>query len=239
MTIMKKYILYFAGLFSVLFFSGCAKDPVNPGYAQYMFINAAPDVAAGLDFFVGDLKQNILPIAFGSNTIYNSTTPGTKDITVRMAGLPTLFSTGKFNVSDLRDQPARYTLIAANKLETAELIWIQDNLTTPASGKAHLRIIHASGDAPAVNAFNGTATTALFPSAIAYKGASSFIELDATLLGTSYSIQIRNAATNAVIRTQPMTAVSGKIYTIVIRGSVTPSAWLPANTVSSTLVANN
>lgn len=239
MTIMKKYILYFAGLFSVLFFSGCAKDPVNPGYAQYMFINAAPDVAAGLDFFVGDLKQNILPIAFGSNTIYNSTTPGTKDVTVRMAGLPTLFSAGKFNVSDLRDQPARYTLIAANKLQNAELLWVQDNLTTPASGKAHLRIIHASGDAPAVNAFNGTATTALFPAAISYKGASNFIALDATLLGTSYSIQIRNAATNAVIRTQPMTAVSGKIYTIVVRGSVTPSPWLPANTVSSTLVANN
>lgn len=239
MSIMKKYIVYIAGLFSVLFFSGCAKDPVNPGYAQYMFINAAPDVAAGLDFFVGDLKQNILPIAFGSNTIYNSTTPGNKDITVRMAGLPTIFSTGKFSVSDLRDQPARYTLIAANKLENAELLWFQDNLTAPASGTAHLRIIHASGDAPAVNAFVGTATTPLYGSAVSYRGASSFVALDATLLGTAYSIQIRNAATNALIRTQTMTAVSGKIYTIIIRGSVTPSPWLTANTVSSTLVANN
>lgn len=239
MTIMKKYILYFVGLFSVLFFSGCAKDPVNPGYAQYMFINAAPDVAAGLDFFIGDLKQNILPIAFGSNTIYNSTSPGDKEVTVRMAGLPTIFSTGKFNVSDLRDQPARYTLVAANKLQSAELLWFQDNLTTPASDKAHLRIIHASGDAPAVNAFIGTAATALFPAAIGYKSASSFVALNATLLGTSYSIQIRNATTNAVIRTQPMTAVSGKIYTIVVRGSVTPSPWLTANTVSTTLVTNN
>ena len=236
---MKKNLLFIAGLFTALLFSSCAKEPANPGYAQYMFINAAPDVAAGLDFFVGDLKQNILPISFGSNTIYNSTTPGNKAITVRIAGQQTIFSTNNYNVSDLRDQPARYTLLAVNKIQNAELVWIQDNLTTPASGKAHLRIIHASADAPAVNAFIGTATTALYPSAIAYKSATNFIALDATLLGTSYSIQIRNAATNAVVRTQPMTAVAGKIYTIVVRGSVTPSPWVPANTVSSTLVANN
>lgn len=236
---MKKNMLFIAGLFSVLLFSSCAKDPANPGYAQYMFINAAPDVAAGLDFYVGDLKQNILPIAFGSNTIYNSTTPGSKAISVRIAGQPTVFSTSTFNVSDLRDQPARYTLLAVNKLQNAELVWIQDNLTTPAANKAHLRIIHASADAPTVNAFVGTATTPLFPTAIPYKGVTNFIAVDATLLGTSYSIQIRNATTNAVVRTQPMTAVAGKIYTIVVRGSVTPSPWLPANTVSTTLVANN
>ena len=138
-------------------------------------------------------------------------------------------------MSDLRDQPARYTLLAVNKIQNAELVWIQDNLTTPASNKAHLRIIHASEDAPAVNAFVGTATTALFPTAISFKGVTNFIALDATLLGTSYSIQI----SNAIVRTQPMTAVAGKIYTIVVRGSVTPSPWVPANTVSSTLVANN
>lgn len=239
MIFMKKNLLILAGLFSTLLFSSCAKDPANPGYAQYMFINAAPDVAAGLDFYVGDLKQNILPIAFGSNTIYNSTTPGNKAITVRIAGQQTVFSTNTYNVSDLRDQPARYTLLAVNKIQNAELVWIQDNLTIPAAGKAHLRIIHASEDAPAVNAFNGTATTALFPSAISFKGSTGFIALEATLLGTSYSIQIRNAATNAVVRTQPMTAVAGKIYTIVVRGSVTPSPWVPANTVSSTLVPNN
>lgn len=232
-------MLLVAGLFSVLLFSSCAKDPANPGYAQYMFINAAPDVAAGLDFYVGDLKQNILPIGFGSNTIYNSTTPGTKAIRVTIAGQTTVFSNNSFNVSDLRDQPARYTLLAVNKLQNAELVWIQDNLTIPVGNKAHLRIIHASEDAPAVNAFNGTATTTLFPSAISFKGSTSFIELEATLLGTAYSIQIRNAATNTLVRTQPMTAVAGKIYTIVVRGSVTPSPWVPANTVSSTLVANN
>jgi hypothetical protein len=236
---MKKNMLFIAGLFSVLLFTSCVKDPVNPGYAQYMFINAAPDVAAGLDFYVGDLKQNILPIAFGSNTIYNSTTPGSKAIRVTIAGQQTVFSANSYNVSDFRDQPARYTLLAVNKIQNAELVWIQDNLTTPASGKAHLRIIHASADAPAVNAFVGTATTGLFPAAISYKGATNFIPVDATLFGTSYSIQIRNAANNAIVRTQPMTAVSCKIYTIVVRGSVTPSPWLPANTVSTTLVANN
>jgi hypothetical protein len=239
MIFMKKNMLFIAGLFSVLLFSSCAKDPANPGYAQYMFMNAAPDVVAGLDFYVGDLKQNILPIAFGSNTIYNSTTPGNKAIRVTIAGQQTVFSANNYNVTDLRDQPARYTLLAVNKLQNAELVWIQDNLTTPAANKAHLRIIHASADAPTVNAFIGTATTALYPAAIAFKGATSFVALDATLLGTSYSIQIRNATTNAVIRTQPMTAVSGKIYTIIVRGSVTPSPWAPANTVSTTLVANN
>jgi hypothetical protein len=239
MIFMKKNMLFIAGLFSVLLFSSCAKEPANPGYAQYMFINAAPDVAAGLDFFVGDLKQNILPIAFGSNTIYNSTTPGDKPITVRVAGQQTVFSANRYNVSDLRDQPARYTLLAVNKIQNAELVWIQDNLTTPANNKAHLRIIHASEDAPAVNAFVGTATTALFPTAISFKGSTNFIAVDATLLGTSYSIQIRNVVTNAVVRTQPMTAVAGKIYTIVVRGSVTPSPWVPNNTISSTLVANN
>ncbi len=236
---MKKNFLVVLVLFGINFIIGCAKDPIDPGYARYMIVNAAPDLP-NIDVFVDNFKQNITPIGFGSNTIYNGITPGSRIISVKTGGINSVFSQSTYNVKLNEANRPNYTLIAANLASVPDLIWIEDDLTIPAAGKASLRIIHASSDAPALNAYVGTATTPIFPAAsYRYKEFSAFVPIDALVTGTSYSVQIRNVATNAVLRTQTFTAVSGKIYTIIVRGLVTPSFAYPANTLSSTFVGNN
>lgn len=236
---MKKNFLVVLVLFGINFIIGCAKDPIDPGYARYMIVNAAPDLP-NIDVFVDNFKQNITPIGFGSNTIYNGITPGSRIISVKTGGINSVFSQSTYNVKLNEANRPNYTLIAANLASAPDLIWIEDDLTIPAAGKASLRIIHASSDAPALNAYVGTATTPIFPAAsYRYKEFSAFVPIDALVTGTSYSVQIRNVATNAVLRTQTFTAVSGKIYTIIVRGLVTPSFAYPANTLSSTFVGNN
>lgn len=236
---MKKNFLLVLVLASINFMIGCAKDPIDPGYARYMIVNAAPDLA-NIDVFVDDFKQNISPIAFGSNTIYNGITPGSRTIAVKLGGINSVFSQATYSVKLNEANRPNYTFVASNLSSTPDLIWIEDDLTLPAVGKANLRIINASSDAPALNAYNGTATTPIFSAAsYKYKEFSPFVPIDALSTGTSYSVQIRNVATNAVLRTQTFTAVAGKIYTIIVRGLVTPTFAYPANTLSSTFVGNN
>ncbi len=237
---MKKNRLIILGLLAVLAFSGCVKDPEDPGYARYMIVNAAPDIP-NIDVFVDNEKQNIIPINFGANTIYNGVTPGDRGITVTIGGTKNVFAEARYMVANNASVIPTYTFLALHRQASAELLWIQDDLSLPAAGKAHLRIIHASPDAPRVNAFVGASVSPIFIAAtgFGYKEVSSFVPIDATNLGVVYNIQIRNAITNAVVRTQPMTAIAGKIYTIVVRGLVTPPANYTLNSLSSTLVTNN
>ncbi len=237
---MKKNKLQILSLFTVLAFSGCVKDPEDPGYARYMIVNAAPDLP-NIDVFVDNEKQNIVPINFGSNTIYNGITPGDRGITVTTGGTKNVFAEARYKVANNAAVIPTYTFLALHRQASAELLWIEDDLTLPAAGKAHLRIIHASPDAPRVNAFVGAAIAPIFTSAngFGYKDVTGFVPIDATNLGIVYSIQIRNSVTNAIVRTQPMTAIAGKIYTIVVRGLVSPPANFTLNSLSSTLVTNN
>lgn len=238
---MKKNILLILSLLVIILVTGCVKDPIDPGYARFMIINTVPDLS-GIDCYVDNEKQNVLSIGFGSNTVYNGITPGQRGITITPAGTKNVFKENIYSVANTPLKLATYTFLALNRTSAAELLWIEDDLTLPAAGKAHLRIIHAGPDAPRVNAFVGAATTPIFSAAatgFGYKEFSSFVPIDATSLGTSYSIQLRNTSTNAIVRTQPMTAVAGKIYTIVLRGLVTADPAFPLNTISSTLVGNN
>ena len=92
---------------------------------------------------------------------------------------------------------------------------LEDDLTPPASGKAHVRFLHASPDAPTVD-ITLTDGTVVFDD-YAFKQASPFTPLDA---GT-YDLQVRTADGSQVVLDLPGIALeSGKIYTVFARGSV-------------------
>lgn len=249
---MKRNLLIILISFATLSLIGCAKDPQNLGYSRVMFVNGIPNVS-NMDILVDNVKQNIVPINFGANTIYYGITPGQRSILINgnlQVNLPngltqiassTQFQQGVFTIDRNDNVMPNYTLIAANTTRNPEFIFVQDDLTTPASGNAGIRIIHAGPDAPRVNAFIGAGTTPIFSASngFGYKEFSSFTAIPALSTGTSYSIQIRNSSTGAVLRTQTLTATSGKLYTIILRGLVAADPSFPTNTLSSTLVGNN
>lgn len=252
-TMKKNIFLYFSTVLLILF-TGCAKDPENLGFSKIMVVNTTPN-RTNVDVFLDGTKANITPLTFGANSIYYGITPGSRSIavmgnvtssylvgnTVATSTTTTLFQRGNFDIKRNDAVTPSYTLVATNRAETPELILIEDDLTVPAVGKAGLRLIHASPDAPRVNAFIGTATTPIFAggTGFGFKDYTGFTPIDALSTGTSYSIQIRNNTTGSVLRTQTLTAVSGKLYTIVLRGLVTADPIFPSNTLSSTLIGNN
>jgi hypothetical protein len=118
---------------------------------------------------------------------------------------------------------ADYTVAAANYLGSIEAVVYVDDNTLPAAGKAHVRFIHLSPDAPAVDVAV-TSGPILF-SNVAFKEASSYLPVDA---GT-YDLEVRLTGTTTVALSVPgVTLDAGKVYTVFAEGLATGTPALQA-----------
>ncbi len=107
-----------------------------------------------------------------------------------------------------------YTVFAVDSVSKISTVVLTDNLASPAAGKAHVRFVHLSPNAPAVN-ITLTDGTIVFGNK-AFKQATDFTPLDA---GT-YNLQVRDAATNSavVLNLNGIVLQAGKIYTVFAKG---------------------
>jgi hypothetical protein len=106
-----------------------------------------------------------------------------------------------------------YTVAAVNELASIEALVLEDDNTLPASNKAHVRFVHASPDAPAVDiAVKGGPV--LF-SNIAFKEVGDYLPVDA---GT-YDLEVRIAGTDTVALEVPGIALQElTVYTVFAMG---------------------
>ncbi len=106
-----------------------------------------------------------------------------------------------------------YTVVAVGQLANIEPLVLVDNNSAPAAGKAHVRFVHASPDAPAVDiAVKGGPV--LF-SNVAFKGVGDYLPVDAA----TYDLEVRLAGTNTVALEVPGLALNvGAIYTVFAMG---------------------
>jgi hypothetical protein len=106
-----------------------------------------------------------------------------------------------------------YTVVAVGRLADIEPLVLTDDNTAPAPGKAHVRFVHASPDAPAVDvAVKGGPV--LF-SNIAFKGVGNYLPVDA---GT-YDLEVRLAGTDTVALSVPGVRLdNGSVYTVFAMG---------------------
>ncbi len=106
-----------------------------------------------------------------------------------------------------------YTVVAVGQLANIEPLVLVDNNSAPAAGKAHVRFVHASPDAPAVDiAVKGGPV--LF-SNVAFKGVGDYLPVDAA----TYDLEVRLAGTNTVALEVPgLTLNAGTVYTVFAMG---------------------
>ena len=104
-------------------------------------------------------------------------------------------------------------MVAAGQLANIEPLVLEDNNTAPAAGKAHVRFVHASPDAPAVDiAVKGGPV--LF-SNIAFKGVGAYTPVAA---GT-YDLEVRPAGKMDVVLAVPGVKLEdGAVYTVFAMG---------------------
>jgi hypothetical protein len=220
---MKKIkILSTAFILASVLFTSCKKEEekktitTEVSKTNLLVVHASPN-APGVDLLLDNTKQNSAALAFPNNTGYLNTDAGSRNIKVNVAG----GSTTVINVTSNFDKNKFYTVFAIDSVSKISGIILNDDLTVPASGKAHIRFVHLSPNAPAVDVsvagqaagaglflnrtFNKTITAAQ----------ESFIPVNA---GT-YNLEVRVAGTtNVALPLNNITLQAGKIYTVFAKG---------------------
>jgi hypothetical protein len=111
---------------------------------------------------------------------------------------------------------ADYTVAAIGLLADITPLVLMDDNGRPAAGKAHLRFVHASPDAPAVDIAVADGGPTLF-SNIAFGDIGTYLPVD----GGAYDLEVRVAGTDTVALELPGTMLdAGTVYTVFAMGLV-------------------
>lgn len=209
--------------------TGCSdnnSNPVSPTpTARVMAVHASPDAPA-VDLLVdGSVVGSGL--AYPSNTGYLTVGAGARNVKVNVAGTSTTVIDANVTVAN----GLNYSVFACDSVAVIGAVVLVDDLTPPASGKSHVRFVHLSPDAPAVDiAVQGGPV--VFPN-IAFQGSTAFAPVDA---GT-YNLEVRLAGTGTVVLSVPGVALqAGKIYTVFARGFAGGSG---AQALGAQVIVNN
>ena len=208
---MRKAISIFLSVIlatSVLTLSSC-EDEVEVTYGNVLVTHASPD-APGVDLLIDDVKVNTQP-TYPNNTGYLDAETGTRNIKVNVAGTSTTVINGDLDL----EVDKYYSVFAVDEVAGMPALVLVDDLTMPAAGKAHVRFVHLSPDAPVFDIAVANGGAVVFPN-VAFKGFTAFTPLDA---GVAYNLEVRVAGTSTVaLVLPPVTLQAGKIYTVFAKG---------------------
>lgn len=175
--------------------------------ARVRVVHASPDAPA-VDVWVND-SVAFSNAPFKGITPYASLSTGTYNVKVVPGGAtePVVIE------ADLDFGAMDYTVVAVGKLADIEPLVLVDDNSAPAAGKSHVRFVHASPDAPAVDIAVKSGPV-LFAS-ISFKEFGAYLPVDA---GT-YDLEVRLAGTEDVVLDVPGVALApGGIYTVFAMG---------------------
>lgn len=212
---------------------GCSDDdndnPMNsqPELSQVMVVHASPDAPA-VDLVVDNTVAGS-GLTFPANTGYLPVEAGTRNIKVRVTADPSIVP---IEANLTLDANKNYSVFAIDSVSSIEPLVIVDDLTSPAEGMAHVRFIHLSPDAPAVNITTTNNASTVFGN-IAFKQYTAFTPLPAG----SYDLEVRLAANDGLALDLPtITLESGKIYTVFAKGFAAGSG---SEALGAEIIVNN
>lgn len=213
---MRKILLSALVVFTALVtISSCKKDEDAKTYAKVLVTHASPD-APGVDLLVDNSKQNSAALTFPNSTAYLQVESGSRNIKVNVAGT----STTVIDANLTLEKDKNYSVFAVDSVSKISAVVLEDDLTAPASGKAHVRFVHLSPNAPAVDVAVAGGGPVVFANK-SFKESTAFTPLDAG----AYNLEVRVAGTSTVALTLPtITLESGKIYTAFAKGFLGGSA---------------
>ena len=200
------------GCFLLLFISCLkSKNDYTPPPAGYVtFFQAAPDEQP-IDLYFNSNKVNLAPLQYGDGIDYFKAFPGLRTVNIYNSNTHTLLFS---DTATIRPNIAYSLFLIANAAQQLGLFFLTDSISQPAAGKATLRFINVSPDAPAVDL--AVKDSAAFVVNKGFKGFSSFIPKTG---GQTYNFEIRQHGTNTVLTTLSGVALnSGLVYTIWLHG---------------------
>jgi len=213
MSHLRRTLVAWFAIFAVVALAGCGKSNRNPSAptdtGQVMVVHAAPDAPAVDVLLDGNMLSNNL--AFPNHTSYMSVASGTHDVKAVATGTSTTVVDASVPVTT----GTSYTLFANGTAANLGVLTLTDDLTAPPAGKANVRFVHLSPNAPTVDvAIVGGAI--LFPNE-SFRQSTSFTAVDPG----SVNMELRGVGTATVVLAVPnVTLEPGKIYTLFVTGLV-------------------
>ncbi len=175
------------------------------GNARLRVVHASPDAPA-VDVYANGNKV-LSDVPFFTASDYLSVPAGSYLLQVVPAGETDLTKSVISATADLAGG-MDYTVAAVNAVASIEPLVLVDNNAAPAAGKAHVRFVHASPDAPAVD-IRVKGGPVLF-SNVAFKGTGDYTPVDA---GT-YDLEVTPAGQDTVVKEIPGVKLdAGTVYT--------------------------
>jgi hypothetical protein len=178
------------------------------GEPRVRVVHASPDAPAVDVWVEGSIAFSNAP--FKGITDYASLSPGTFNVKVVPTGAtdPVVI-----DANLTLEANTDYTVVAVGKLADIEPLVLIDDNSAPAAGKAHVRFVHASPDAPAVDI--AVAGGPVLFANVPFKGVGDYLPVDA---GT-YDLEARLAGTDTVALSVPGVMLEeGTVYTIFAMG---------------------
>lgn len=179
--------------------------------ARVRVVHASPDAPA-VDVYA-DGSKVLTNVAYKGSSDYLTVPAGAHNFKVFATGANPSSGTPVINADATLEAGKDYTVAAIGKLAQIKPLVLVDDNTAPAAAKAHVRVVHASPDAPAVDvAVKGGPV--LFPN-LAFGKDAGPLPVDA---GT-YDLEVRPAGTMTVaLAVNGVQLQAGKIYTIFAVG---------------------
>ena len=226
---LKFMAMLMIALTTVFSFSACSddEDAATPAAAgKLMIIHASPDAPA-VDLLLDGTKLNSSAVNYTDNTAYISAAAGTRVLKVNVAGTSTTALQASLSVVSGKN----YSVFAIDSVSNLSGLVVEDNLAAPAAGKAHVRFIHLSPDAPAVDVAV-TGGGVVFGNQ-SFEDFTAFTPLDAN----TYNLEVRLAGTSTVVLPLPgIVLTAGKIYTVYAKGFVGGTG---AQELGAEIIVNN
>lgn len=179
--------------------------------ARVRVVHASPDAPA-VDVYADGAKV-LTNVPYMGSSDYLSVPAGPHNFKVFAAGANPASDTPVINADATLEVGKDYTVAAIGLVADIKPLVLVDNNAAPAAGKAHVRVVHASPDAPAVDIAVKSGAV-LVPNLVFGKDAGP-LPVDA---GT-YDLEIRAAGTTTVaLPVNGVALTAGKIYTIFAVG---------------------
>jgi len=198
------------------------------GSAKVRVVHASPDAPA-VDVYL-DGNKVLTNVPFFTASDYLDVPAGPHDVKVTPTGDA---STAVIDAKGVTVEAGKvYTIAATGKLADIKPAILSDNLSAPAAGKAHVRVIHFSPDAPAVDIKVKGGPTLI--SSLAFPKDSGYSPVDAG----SYDLVVTPSGSDAVALDLPGTNLeAGKIYDVFAIGLLNGEPKLAVKIVTPAPVA--
>lgn len=215
-----------------LVFTACENDDDTVvANSKVMVVHASPN-APNVDVRINN-SLALTNVAYPQNSNYTELSSGSTNIKVSPTGTTTNVIDATVNLEANKN----YSVFAVDSVSKIKAAVVGDDLTTPASGKAHIRFFHFSANAPAVDiALTGGAV--LFPNRSFNDQATNPAVTGFTSLNAgTYNLEVRVAGTNTVVLPLPnVTLTAGKIYTVFAKGFL---GGVGAQALGAQVIVNN